>query len=38
VVDFTGSAGGTAFDFDGDGIAEAMFADEYTPLLRTTHA
>jgi hypothetical protein len=28
VLDLSGSAGGTAFDFLGDGIAEAMYADE----------
>ncbi len=28
VADFSGAAGGTAFDFLGDGIAEAMYADE----------
>ncbi|MEM7157714.1 MAG: FG-GAP-like repeat-containing protein [Myxococcota bacterium] len=28
VLDASGSAGGTAFDFDGDGLAEAMYADE----------
>ncbi|MBK6923578.1 MAG: hypothetical protein IPH07_39695 [Deltaproteobacteria bacterium] len=28
VQDLSGSAGGTAFDFDGNGIAEAMYADE----------
>ena len=28
VLDASGSAGGTAFDFLGDGIAEAMYADE----------
>jgi hypothetical protein len=28
VLDATGIAGGTAFDFLGDGIAEAMYADE----------
>jgi hypothetical protein len=30
VEDFTGSAAGTAFDFLGDGVAEAMYADEKT--------
>jgi hypothetical protein len=44
VQDPSGIAGGTAFDFLGDGTAEAMFADEYhlfafdtagTPLLTT---
>ncbi|MCH9681622.1 MAG: VCBS repeat-containing protein [Deltaproteobacteria bacterium] len=28
VMDVTGSAAGTAFDFDGDGVAEAMYGDE----------
>jgi hypothetical protein len=28
VQDFSGAAGGTAFDFLGDGVAEAMYADE----------
>jgi hypothetical protein len=28
VSDFSGAAGGTAFDFLGDGVAEAMYADE----------
>ncbi|MDC0671231.1 FG-GAP repeat domain-containing protein, partial [Nannocystis radixulma] len=28
VVDSSGAAGGTAFDFLGDGVAEAMYADE----------
>ena len=28
VLDASGSAGGTAFDFNGDSIAEAMYADE----------
>jgi len=28
VADFSGAAGGTAFDFLGDGVAEAMYADE----------
>ncbi len=28
VVDGSGWAGGTAFDFDGNGVAEAMYADE----------
>jgi hypothetical protein len=28
VADYSGAAGGTAFDFLGDGIAEAMYADE----------
>jgi hypothetical protein len=28
VVDYSGVAGGTAFDFLGDGIAEAMYTDE----------
>jgi len=30
VVDASGVAAGTAFDFLGDGVAEAMYADEYT--------
>jgi hypothetical protein len=30
VVDASGVAGGTAFDFLGDGIPEAMYADEQT--------
>jgi hypothetical protein len=29
IEDITGSAGGTAFDFLGDGVAEAMYADEH---------
>jgi hypothetical protein len=28
IADFSGAAGGTAFDFLGDGVAEAMYADE----------
>ncbi|MBL9105542.1 MAG: VCBS repeat-containing protein [Myxococcales bacterium] len=28
IQDFSGAAGGTAFDFLGDGVAEAMYADE----------
>jgi len=28
VSDLSGIAGGTAFDFDGDGVAEAMYGDE----------
>ncbi|MCA9684111.1 MAG: VCBS repeat-containing protein [Myxococcales bacterium] len=28
VTDASGWSGGTAFDFDGDGVAEAMYADE----------
>src|SRR5687767_14127836 len=30
VQDGSGWAAGTAFDFDGDGVAEAMYADEAT--------
>jgi hypothetical protein len=33
VSDQTGSAGGTAFDFLGDGTAEAMYADEHTLFI-----
>ena len=30
VIDFSGQAGGTAFDFLGAGIAQAIYADEQT--------
>src|SRR5262249_8645632 len=30
VADYSGAAGGTAFDFLGDGVAEAIYADEHT--------
>ncbi|MBZ5713755.1 FG-GAP repeat domain-containing protein [Nannocystis pusilla] len=33
VSDFSGIAAGTAFDFLGDGVAEAMYADEQTMFI-----
>jgi len=33
VVDASGLAAGTAFDFLGDGVAEAMYADEHTMFI-----
>jgi hypothetical protein len=33
VVDASGLAAGTAFDFLGDGVAEAMYADEYSMFV-----
>ena len=33
VIDASGLAAGTAFDFLGDGVAEAMYADEHTMFI-----